>query len=251
MKIIYYSFLKKRNTKKFIMIFWVICTAIIILSIFKTILVKNGNEAYSNSFLYLFTKEEINFENKNIKEYEILYEVNCNTTLTKILVSNKDIIHNNYYHYNKCTINNNTLSYSTEDTINIIKNESLYNELKQQSDGFYYIIKLKNWMNLEKTYKDLINRYKVDIEVKENRIDDVEYRSIIKIFNIFIIILTILFLIILLISILNIIEDEKQNNFLYKSLGYSRIKIIDILLKKILIVVSLPLLIIIIVCLLL
>lgn len=244
MSIIYKSFFKKKSTKIYLWIFILLGITFSSLFIARKYLIRKGNEAYQNSYIYFSSKNEVSLLNeKNIKRYNKAFEVDCNNPLTSIFITNELPIIENEYSNNQCHVDAYTIEYTVQNRINVIENDQLFKSLSKNPKEYFYFINLKNWFKKDKTIKKLIDKYHLEIGVEEYKIDSVNYKNIIFTFEIFIIIVEILFLILFLISIFNILVDEKKNNYLYHYLGYSKIKIFKITINKMFFIIFFPLLI--------
>lgn len=239
---IYISFFKKKVTKIYLSIFLLLSIVFSSLFLARHCMIKKGNVAYENSYLYFNSSKNIDLsKEKNIKKYNKAIAIDCSNPLTNVFIT-KDtpILNDNYQNYIKCMIDNYTIEYTMERSNNIIEDKNLFNYLSNKQNEYYYFISLNNWFKMKNSYKELSNKYQVEINVQENRIDSVDYKNVIVLFNIFINIVISLFIILSIISILNIIVDEKKNNTLYYSLGYSKRKICQITMNKIILILLIP-----------
>lgn len=243
MSIIYKSFFKKKSTKIYLGIFLLLGITFSFLFVSKKYLIAKENEAYPNSFIYFLSKENIDLtKEKSIKSFNKAIEVNCNNQLTHVFITkDKTILNEEDEKKLECHIDDYTINYSSIINVNLINNEKIYNYLDEKENDYYYFITLKNWIEKDKTIKVLKDKYNVEINIEEYKIDSMEYKDIIFIFDIFIKIIYILFVVLCIISIFNIIIDESKNNFLYYSLGYSKMKIIKLTINKIFLILFIPL----------
>ncbi len=240
---IYKSFIRKKTTKIYFLLFIIFSLVFAFLTISRTLIIKKGNEAYQNSYIYFSSNEDIDLsKEENIKKYnKALYASDCSNNLVNIfVVKETPIINNNNQDKSTCTIDDITINYNIINSINIIENQDLYELLEKEQTDYYYFISLKNWFKVQDTVKELNSKFNIDIYSEEHKIDDNNYKNIIFIFELFIKILFILFVIIVIISIINIIIDERKINKLYYSLGFSKVNIIIITLNKILLIILIP-----------
>ena len=239
---IYRSFFRKKVTKIYLLIFIIFSVLFSLLFISKENIIVKGNEAYKKSFIYFSTEKEIELKNEpNVKNYNKALRVNCDSDLSEIfIVNDTPIISNDYEEKVECIIDKYTIQYTVMDNFNIVQNKSLYEILNNDAKEYYYFVTLDNWFDVEKTSKSIKDSYKVDPIVYEVNIDSNNYKNYISIFSILIRILIILFVLLLLISIVNVIIDEKKNNILYYSLGFSKLKIFYISFNKILLLLLIP-----------
>lgn len=242
------SFLRKKTSKIYFIIIFLVFLIFGILTIGRDYYLKRANDNYKGSFVIINNFDRYNLQkNKNIKSVEdavILDEV--------IFVEEKDsnlkdyeiIIPENYKdEYPK----NSLLQYATykfkvkdyyswpSDKTILIVNKTTLNNISEGKIS--KIIDFKNWAYYDRTINNLkINTNDYIIYLK--RSSNIDYKSIIIIFNIFVYVSFVLFIIIGIITILNILNDEKRNNFLYKTIGYSKIDIFIINALKIIILLS-------------
>lgn len=242
--IIYKSFYRKKSTKIYFFIFTIISLILLLLNNTREQFISKENEAYNNSFLYFESNKNIEFNDiNNILSYNKTIPIYCDD-ITNIFITNSIPIINSDNNKEKvCNINEFTINYYVGSEYEIIPNEELYNSLTKENENYYYFIKLDNWHDYKKTVKELENKYNISINIVEENNDDNDYRKPIFIFNILIIILIMLFILILILTIINIIIDEKNNNKLYKSLGFNKVYITIITINKIIMLLILPLLI--------
>lgn len=248
---IYKSFFKRKVTKIYLFIFLIFSIVLSFLILAKNFLVVKGNEAYKNSFIYFMTDKEIDLaDDKNVKAYNKGILLDCNNQLTSVfVVSDKPIIEIDEkeaaeFGYKECVINEYSVKYIRAYHINIVENKRLFDDLDKEQKEYYYFVSLNNWFEGSETVEELTNKYKVEVFVSENKIDDNNYKDVIYIFTLFIKIIVILFIILFVVSIINIIVDEKKNNNLYYALGYAKLRIISITINKILLIIFIPLIII-------
>lgn len=247
MNLIYRNFFKKKGTKIYLTIFIALGITFSFLFISQKYLITKGNEAYQNSYLYIISKDNIDFKkDKNIKNYNKALSIDCDNFLTNVFITDtQPVFKIEGFNTKQCNIENYTIEYFSDMAINLINNSKIYNFLENDQNEYFYFISLKDWFRKDETVKYLASKYHTEVGIETHKIDSVEYKDIIFIFDVFIKIIEILFVILCLISIFNIIIDEKKNNFLYYVLGYSKIKIIEITFKKILLIIIIPLILII------
>ena len=144
--------------------------------------------------------------------------------------------------------------YSTNLTIkDLFENSSLYNVIYINSntykqllsllkpDSFIYRVTLSNWLNEEKTIKNLEENLKVNnLTTFLNKKENINFESVILVFQTAIILFSIVFIIVLVVTYINIANDEKKKNYIYKCLGYSKnlIRLINFTKLSILTVLS-------------
>lgn len=240
---IYRSFFRKKVTKIYLLIFIIFSILFSFLFISKENIIVKGNEAYKKSFIYFSTEKEVELSKEpNVKSYNKALHANCYSDLTEIfIVNDTPIVSNDYDEKVECIIDKYIVQYTAMDNFNIVQNKSLYEFLSNDVNEYYYFLSLDNWFDVEKTSKYIKGRYKVEPIIYEVNIDSNNYKNYISIFSITIRILVFLFALLFLISVVNVIIDEKKNNILYYSLGYSKLKIFNITFNKILLLLLIPL----------
>ena len=239
---IYRSFFKKKVTRIYLWLFIIFSIIFSFLLISKEKIIIKGNEAYHKSFIYFISDKDIDLsKDKNVKNYNKALYANCHSDLTDVFIT-KDtpIVSNDYEEKVDCIIEGHTIKYAVMDDINIVQNKDLYEVLSKDAKEYYYFVSLDNWFDVEETSKLIKDVYKVEPVIYELSIDSNNYKNYIYIFSVVIRILLILFVLLLLISVISVIVDEKKNNNLYYSLGYSKIKIIEITFNKILLLICFP-----------
>lgn len=116
----------------------------------------------------------------------------------------------------------------------LFENSSLYNVIYINSNTYKYLLSLlkpnvfiyrvtlTNWLNEEKTIKNIEDNLKVNnLTTFLNKKENINFESIIFVFQTAIIIFSIVFIIVLVVTYINIVNDEKKKNYIYKCLGYS------------------------------
>lgn len=145
------------------------------------------------------------FPDQNIGSEVSFYSINL---IIKDLFENSSL-------YNVIYINSNTYKY----LLSLLK-----------PDSFIYRVTLSNWLNEEKTIKNIEDNLKVsNLTTFLNKKENINFESIIFVFQTAIIIFSIVFIIVLVVTYINIVNDEKKKNYIYKCLGYSNnlIKLIN------------------------
>lgn len=137
------------------------------------------------------------FPDQNIGSEVSFYSINL---IIKDLFENSSL-------YNVIYINSNTYKY----LLSLLK-----------PDSFIYRVTLSNWLNEEKTIKNLEDKLKVNnLTTFLNKKENINFESVILVFQTAIIIFSIVFIIVLVVTYINIVNDEKKKNYIYKCLGYS------------------------------
>ena len=240
-------FLKSFFRKKSIKIYLAIISIILFFLLFSISIknyyldLVNSNYEYSYiEFEYLGNKDDI----KKIKNINQVYEgfslrVDEGTyyfLINDYIGLNDFEIVADKYIFPDQNIGSEVSFYSTNLIIkDLFENSSLYsviyinsNTYKQllsllKPDSFIYRVTLSNWLNEEKTIKNLEDKLKVNnLTTFLNKKENINFESVIFIFQTAIIIFSIVFIIVLIVTYINIASDEKKKNYIYKCLGYSK-----------------------------
>ena len=255
--LIFKSFLRKKTTKIYLLIYTIILSTLFTLFIAKNIMVELENNNYNGSFIEIEDDGSININKLDnidkiyhavyIKEnYNKVFFINDNSYNLK---NNEIIIPIKYQKEMKINdeleleIANNTYKFIVKDFLNF-KNDNLFivsNNIIKENNNLdkSYLLVLKNWLKKDKTFDEISDNYKnVNISSYFYTSND-SYTTFITIITILLSILIFLFAIILMVTCFNIIQDEKKKNEIYYKLGYSKKKILKFNSIKIIILVML------------
>ncbi len=231
--IIYKSFLRKKSTKIYIVIFTLLFSLITFSFLAKGYFINYVNSKYKGSYIEVETLDDIEKIDsiKNVNNYRsgIKYE--------NILFISNDDLKNDETIIKDSSNDDKSIEIELDNKVfelNVVDHHSghfdeviisneLYNKISDINNLKTYRIYLYDWLNHDKTYekiKERINCHEiVSFEHSEFNRDP---HSIIVIFNIAILLITILSVIVVSISIQNVIIDETKKNTLYKKLGYPK-----------------------------
>ena len=255
--LIFKSFLRKKTTKIYLLIYTIILSTLFTLFIAKNIMVELENNNYNGSFIEIEDDGNINI-NKLDNIDKIYHAVYIKENYNKVFFINDDSynLKNNEIiipiKYQKemqvndeleLEIANNTYKFIVKDFLNF-KNDNLFivsNNIIKENNNLdkSYLLVLKNWLKKDKTFDEISDNYKnVNISSYFYTSND-SYTTFITIITILLSILIFLFAIILMVTCFNIIQDEKKKNEIYYKLGYSKKKILKFNSIKIIILVML------------
>ena len=255
--LIFKSFLRKKTTKIYLLIYTIILSTLFTLFIAKNIMVELENNNYNGSFIEIEDDGSINI-NKLDNIDKIYHAVYIKENYNKVFFINDDsynlknneiIIPIKYQKEMKINdeleleIANNTYKFIVKDFLNF-KNDNLFivsNNIIKENNNLdkSYLLVLKNWLKKDKTFDEISDNYKnVNISSYFYTSND-SYTTFITIITILLSILIFLFAIILMVTCFNIIQDEKKKNEIYYKLGYSKKKILKFNSIKIIILVML------------
>ena len=259
--LIFKSFLRKKTTKTYLLIYTIILSTLFTLFIAKNIMVELENNNYNGSFIEIEDDGSININKLDnidkiyhavyIKEnYNKVFFINDNSYNLK---NNEIIIPIKYQKEMQVNdeleleIANNTYKFIVKDFLNF-KNDNLFivsNNIIKENNNLdkSYLLVLKNWLKKDKTFDEIKDNYKnVNISSYFYTSND-SYTTFITIINILLSILIFLFAIILIVTCFNIIQDEKKKNDIYYKLGYLKANLKKYNLLKIICLISIALII--------
>lgn len=259
--LIFKSFLRKKTTKTYLLIYTIILSTLFTLFITKNIMVELENNNYNGSFIEIEDDGSININKLDnidkiyhavyIKEnYNKVFFINDNSYNLK---NNEIIIPIKYQKEMQVNdeleleIANNTYKFIVKDFLNS-KNDNVFvvsSNIIKENDNLdkSYLLVLKNWLKKDKTFDEIRDNYKnVNISSYFYTSND-SYTTFITIINILLSILIFLFAIILIVTCFNIIQDEKKKNDIYYKLGYLKANLKKYNLLKIICLISIALII--------
>ena len=259
--LIFKSFLRKKTTKTYLLIYTIILSTLFTLFIAKNIMVELENNNYNGSFIEIEDDGSININKLDnidkiyhavyIKEnYNKVFFINDNSYNLK---NNEIIIPIKYQKEMQVNdeleleIANNTYKFIVKDFLNS-KNDNVFvvsSNIIKENDNLdkSYLLVLKNWLKKDKTFDEIRDNYKnVNISSYFYTSND-SYTTFITIINILLSILIFLFAIILIVTCFNIIQDEKKKNDIYYKLGYLKTNLKKYNLFKIICLISIALII--------
>ena len=259
--LIFKSFLRKKTTKTYLLIYTIILSTLFTLFITKNIMVELENNNYNGSFIEIEDDGSINI-NKLDNIDKIYHAVYIKENYNKVFFINDDSynLKNNEIiipiKYQKemqvndeleLEIANNAYKFIVKDFLNS-KNDNVFivsSNIIKENDNLdkSYLLVLKNWLKKDKTFDEIRDNYKnVNISSYFYTSND-SYTTFITIINILLSILIFLFAIILIVTCFNIIQDEKKKNDIYYKLGYLKTNLKKYNLFKIICLISIALII--------
>ena len=259
--LIFKSFLRKKTTKTYLLIYTIILSTLFTLFITKNIMVELENNNYNGSFIEIEDDGSINI-NKLDNIDKIYHAVYIKENYNKVFFINDDSynLKNNEIiipiKYQKemqvndeleLEIANNAYKFIVKDFLNS-KNDNVFivsSNIIKENDNLdkSYLLVLKNWLKKDKTFDEIKDNYKnVNISSYFYTSND-SYTTFITIINILLSILIFLFAIILIVTCFNIIQDEKKKNDIYYKLGYLKTNLKKYNLFKIICLISIALII--------
>lgn len=239
--LIYKSFLRKKTTKIYIIIYSLISLSLILLIFTKNILINKENESYRGSFFEIknFDISKLN-NKKNIDNIEQAVSIIDNTNLAHIYISDNELKDNEIIISSKLKeeinindeveieFNKKTINFIVKDYFEEIKypylmyiSSKVYNECSNSLNK-RHIITLRNWLNWQNDEDNFRKTYGEENVIPHSYKNNTNYTNFITIVNIFIIVLIILFVIVLIVTNFNIIQDENKKNVIYYKIGYNK-----------------------------
>lgn len=240
------SFIRKKTTKTYFMIYTLILSALFLLFYVHYILDEKENDLYYGSFIEIMNEDiskakdikEIKEIKKVIKisefdatQYYFLYNSDYNLVNNRIIISNdygEDIKINEVLDIEG---DNRTYQFIV-DRFNDEKNslnkiyvsKEMYNEMLKNNEKETNLIILNRW---KKQYNDAM--YQLNKVFSPSNVrptvyaSDSRYEVFITISYVFLWVLIVLFGIVLIITCFNIVQDEKKKNVIYYRIGYRKI----------------------------
>ncbi len=257
-------FLKAFYRKKIVVIYLIIY--VLLFLIFSVLIdtrnkyIMKENDYHKFSYILIDNISNVDlFSIKNISNVVKTYQVNCYELFNSELLT----LQNDYLKGNEVVL---PLEFSEKvsvgDKISIIYNgkefnllvkdfdeilvkkifvsKDILNSLFNNSSNNLYLIYLKNWLDFDKTWDELLS-LKMDLSFfNGTEAGSKDYKNIFNVINAFFLLFLLGFAIVGFLTILNIINDEKKNIKLYKVIGYNYFINIGLLIIKIisLIVIS-------------
>ena len=253
--LVYISFIRKKITKIYLLIYTLLLIALFVLLFASKNFEKLENNTYEGSFIELKSDNITELKKiNNIKDYflalklkdgfEEIYLIGDNELkeneiiLPKRFQSSLDEEQTVELELNK------TYEFNIKNFDSDKNNFSFVNVARQiiednKSFSHSYIIILNNWLKKDKTIQKLEDKYGIDNVVFQSHSSSENYETYINIVKVLILVLLFIFIIILLTTCFNIVQDEYKKNDLYYKLGYSKKKILKFNLIKIIILVIL------------
>lgn len=252
---IYKSFWRKKTT----IIYFIICTLLVfilgLLEVSKNSYIERENYYHRRSYILISNLTENILDNvDNVSDIEKVIKQNIDGVpytlfqkedLSKdgVIVSLKssDSINIGDLVEINCENRNFTLKVDgfsdNLSSFSIMISKELFEELDAINASNLYLVKLKNWIKYEETLDIITNDLKLDATFHNGTLNNEEdYKDIFNVINVFLSLFVIGFIVTFTITILNIISDEKNNNYLYKVLGYSKTKRFIIMFVKVMMV---------------
>ncbi len=241
--LIFKSFLRKKTTKTYLLIYTIILATLFTLLITKNVMIELENNNYKGSFIEIEDKNNIQIDRLNnidkiyqaisikdgynkiflisdesydLKNSEIIIPIKYKEEIKVGDIFELEVGDNSYNFVVK--------SYSNSKNNNVLVVSSKFiNENKGLDNS--YLLTLKNWLKKEQTLDEIRDKYK-DYNISSYFYTSNDtYTTFITIINILLSVLTFLFIIILVVTSVNIIEDEKKKNEIYYKLGYLKTKL--------------------------
>ena len=248
------GFLRKKTTKNYFIVFFIVSLILISLLISQKYFIKLNNENYKGS--YIFITDTLNKynqikKNSNFKTIEIGSPIINEWEIDTYILVGSDLVIDNDTIFVPLKYQNLLSSIiKVNDTELVIKdvyegynnnifliNKNTAQELSKKVNKVTYVIDLKNWTYYDRIINNLKNTYE-NVFAFVDTSQEINYNTIITAFDIFIILTLVVLAVITVVSCLNIIEDEKKNNTLYHYIGYSKLRIIMLLSSKIIFIIG-------------
>ena len=257
------SFIRKKTTKTYFMIYTLILSALFLLFYVHYTLDEKENDLYYGSFIEIMNediskakdikeikeiKKAIKISEFDVTQYYFLYNPDHNLVNNRIIISNdyKDNIKINEV----MDIEGDNRTYQfIIDRFNDEKNslnkiyisKEMYNEMLKNNEKETNLIILNRW---KKQYNDAMHQLNKVFNPSNVRptvyAGDSRYEVFITISYVFLWVLIVLFGIVLVITCFNIVQDEKKKNVIYYRIGYRKVilKVFNLIKIVLLIIIS-------------
>ena len=241
--LIFKSFLRKKTTKTYLLIYTIILSTLFILLITKNVMIELENNNYNGSFIEIEDKDNIKINGLNNID-KIYHAISIKEGYNKIflisdesydLKNNEIIIPIKYKEEIKVGDNfelelgNNSYNFIVKNYSNSKNNNFLIvspNVITENNDlDNSYLLTLKNWLKKDPTLDEIRDKYKDYNITSYFYTSNESYTTFITIINILLSVLALLFGIILIVTCFNIVQDEKKKNEIYYKLGYLKTKL--------------------------
>lgn len=244
------SFYRKKTTIIYILIFILIFSCLGAVIIGTSYYVEQADLNYTDSFIYTPSLVDIEIGSiPNVKNYKrvlsdgrFYYDYNDDLNEDEIIFPNRlneNFQINNQFEFrgveNHFTFT--IVGYYNQDSQRPILyiNVDTFENLRINGESYGYLLTLNTWnqTNYEITANYIMNTYNITsigVEINNANIDFTQH---IKNFTIYVYIIIIIFIIACAFTIYNILNDEKEKNYIYRSLGYSQKKIFKLQLINI------------------
>lgn len=237
------SFYRKKTTKIYLLIFMLIFTIFGVVLIGKSKYIEKINQDFSDSFIYLSSNSSLNLSDiegavelkKAIKDDRFVYTYNDEKNIGKDEVIIPNILKGSFAlnDFMELNVGNTSISlrvkeyYEHESVTPIIYlNKESLEQLIGNSGKYSYILKIKEWNKHEEISERLINTYHIDPIVYSVSKSNMDLSQTVKNFSTYGYIIIGIFVIVSVFTVYNIISDAKKKNYIYRSLGYSKSKIL-------------------------
>jgi len=250
------SFLRKKSTKIYFIIFILLILVLLTLGYYNEKYINLANENYRGSYIqftYSYDYKKKISKMNNIKEislgipykenYEIYYFFqDINLSKNEIII-NKNAFPNIQIG-ESITLNENNFIVKKlkedQDTFDsIYLSEESWNKILKE-DIITYRITLMDWTKREKTVEKIKKELNIydDVTIYLSQKQEINFDKLVIVSSIVLMIIIFCFFIILITTLINIIYDEQKINKMYIYLGYTKGKLIRINIVKLFLLLS-------------
>lgn len=230
------SFYRKLSSKIYLIIFMLILTGLSTLFTLKDKYIEEFNKMYEDSFIYLESNDVIDFSSVD----EVTSVNDCIKYGAFIVMPSEEDLGDDETII-KGSTKLDTITFEegsitelkvkriieTESVVlSIYVNDNVFNKMVNERGIKGYYIKINNFINEERITNELRDKYNCECFGFYTVVSDVDYEVLFNNVELYMNLLVILFVIISIISIYNIINDQKDIEFLYKHLGYTKKKVL-------------------------
>lgn len=237
------SFFRNKTTKIYLLIFILIFTVFGIVLLGKNKYVEKINQDYSESFIYISSNSEINLTDidgilefkKAITDGRFVYTYNIekNIAENEVIIPNmlkNSFKINDFMELNLGNTNNSLIVKDYYENVSVTPiiyiNKASLEQLIISSGKFSYILKIREWNKHKEICKKLVNAYHIDPTVHSLSKSNLDLSQNVKNFSTYSYIIIGIFILVSIFTVYNIISDGKKKNYIYRSLGYTKTKIL-------------------------
>lgn len=231
------SFYRKKITKIYLAILVLIACVFGAILIGKNKYIEELNKNYDESFIYFESSNNIVFEGiENIKTAEkstylgIFYYMLSDKNLGDNEVLIPSFLKNSYSM--NSIIEDGNFTFTVKDYYDmsymspiLYVNSNTFEKLLREENKIGYIVRVDNWNKSTDVMKYLESTYNAEARSFEINKANIDYSELIDNFTTYSYIIIAIFALVSIITIYNILHDQKEKEYLYRSLGYSKKKV--------------------------
>lgn len=231
------SFYRKRTTKIYFIILVLIMCAFATIVIGRNKYIDEYNKNYDNSFIYVESAKSLSLDHVEhvSKVEEAIKSGFFYYMLDKNIIDHKEAIIPSFF--KKSYPRNSFIE--EEDNSFVVKgfydmpymmpivyiNEDVFKEISSKKNKKGYILKIDSWIEYDEVVKYITKNTKSEAWGFEINKSNVDYSQLIDNFTLYSYIIIAIFILVIIITLYNVTNDQKEKEYLYRSLGYAKKKI--------------------------